>query len=85
MSPDLRTLSAWEIVGILAACIVAACESLAIITIQATRTAREPDTLELAGLTAAVGQPPGGDHEYQLAHDAGWLPAHDGTAWEWKR
>jgi hypothetical protein len=77
-------LSAWEIVGIIAACIIAACESLAIITIQATRTAREPDTLELAGLTAAWAGP-GGDHEYQLAHAEGWLPAHDGTAWEWRR
>jgi hypothetical protein len=85
MSPDLRTLSAWEIVGILAACLIAACESLAIITIQATRTAREPDTLELAGLTAAVGQPPGGDHEYQLAHAEGWLPAQHIEPVEWKR
>jgi hypothetical protein len=37
-------MTVWEKAGIIAAMVIAACESLAIITIQATRTAREPDT-----------------------------------------
>jgi hypothetical protein len=74
-------MTAWEKAGIIAAVLIGALDAL----IATTRAAREPDTLELADLTAAVGQPLGGDHEYQLAHAEGWLPAHDGTAWEWKR
>jgi hypothetical protein len=77
-------MTAWEKAGIIAAVLIGALDAL-IATTRAARTAREPDTLKLADLTTAVGQPLGGDYEYQLAHAEGWLPAHDGTAWGWRR
>jgi hypothetical protein len=68
-------MTAWEKAGIIAAVLIGALDAL-IATTRAVRTAREPDTLKLADLTAAVGQPLGGDHEYQLAQhgETRWLP-----------
>jgi hypothetical protein len=73
-------MTAWEKAGIIAAVLIGALDALA-----TTRAAREPDTLKLADLTAVVGQPLGGDHEYQLAHAEGWLPARRIEPVEWKR
>jgi hypothetical protein len=74
-------VTAWEKAAIIAAVLIGALDAL----IATTRAAREPDTLELADLTAVVGQPLGGDHEYQLAHAEGWLPARRIEPVEWKR
>lgn len=78
-------MTVWEKAGIIAAVVIAACHSLAIVLAEAASATREPDTLDLAHLTAVVGQPLGGDHEYQLAHEAGWLPAWRIEPVEWKR
>jgi hypothetical protein len=77
-------MTAWEKAGIIAAVLIGALDAL-IATTRAARTAREPDTLKLADLTAVVGQPLGGDHEYQLAHAEGWLPARRIEPVEWTR
>lgn len=35
--------------------------------------------------TAAVGQPPGGDHEYLLCDGARWLRYTSGKAWSYSK
>jgi hypothetical protein len=78
-------MTVWEKAGIIAAVVIGVLDALLAGTIHAVRATREPDALTLAHLTATVGRPECGDHEYQLAHAEGWLPAHDGTAWDWRR
>jgi hypothetical protein len=81
-------MTVWEKAGIIAAMVIGVLEALIVecgravyerrvLTTPGVREGFDVARDELAGLTAAVGQPPGGDHEYQLAQHGGetrWLP-----------